>query len=225
MPSTPTSNCAIPRGWSLGEDGWDVGDDLGRQIIDCLLTGTVKNIVTTLPSSGQVLGDTYIMAADAGTHARELAMWVEDRAAAGYWFYLVPKEGWTFFVVAAGRRYRLVAGPLWVLDHDTPRIQVIAAATGSITLDWGNYDEIRLTLTGNVTLTPSGAEDGQGCILKIKQDGVGSRTVNLSSLVRFNSLIPSYAPSPTPAMADKLGLIYDGSDNKYDLVSLTPGMV
>ena len=87
MPSTPTSNCAIPRGWSLGEDGWDVGDDLGRQIIDCLLTGTVKNIVTTLPSSGQVLGDTYIMAADAGTHARKLAMWVEDRAAAGYCRY------------------------------------------------------------------------------------------------------------------------------------------
>lgn len=31
--------------------------------------------------------------------------------------------------------------------------------------------------------------------------------------------------SPTALMADKLGLIYDGSDNKYDLVSLTPGML
>lgn len=94
MPAVLTPNCGIPRGWNVDEGGWDVGDDLGRQIIDCLLLGAVKSQVATLPSSGQAAGDVYLLTAGAATHANEIAMWLLNRAGVGGWVYLVPKAGW-----------------------------------------------------------------------------------------------------------------------------------
>lgn len=94
MPAVLTPNCGIPRGWNVDEGGWDVGDDLGRQIIDCLLLGVVKSQVATLPSSGQAAGDVYLLTAGAATHANEIAMWLLNRAGVGGWVYLVPKAGW-----------------------------------------------------------------------------------------------------------------------------------
>lgn len=226
MPAVLTPNCGIPRGWNVDEGGWDVGDDLGRQIIDCLLLGAVKSQVATLPSSGQAAGDVYLLTAGAAAHANEIAMWLLNRAGVGGWVYLVPKPGLEKVVVDIGQKLIYDAGQAaWIRSIINARVQVITNATGSVALDWSKYDEIRLTLTGNVALTMAGATDGQGCILKLKQDATGGRTVTLPAVVRYNALVPTYDVSPTALMADKLGLIYDGSDNKYDLVSLTPGML
>lgn len=104
------------------------------------------------------------------------------------------------------------------------RIQTLTAGTGAIACDWSLYDEIRIRLVGNVTLTFQGARDGQGCMLKLQQDGTGGRTVTLPNNLRFNKLITEYTPSADPAAIDKAGFMYDASDSRYDFVSIVPGI-
>ncbi|ASK91042.1 hypothetical protein KWH04_01210 [Xanthomonas campestris pv. trichodesmae] len=110
--------------------------------------------------------------------------------------------------IAANRRVQLVT------DTDT----------GLVACDWNAYDEIRVTLTSNTTFTFSGALDGQGCILKIKQDSVGGRTVALPSGVRYNALITTYFVTTIAGKADKVGFVFDGADSRYDIVSIVPGI-
>jgi len=105
------------------------------------------------------------------------------------------------------------------------RIQNIPNTSGGVVnCDWNAFDEIRITLTTNTTLTFSGALDGQGCILKLKQDSVGGRTVALPAIARFNSLITIYTATPTVNRADKVGFVFDGTDTRYDIVSIVPGI-
>ena len=103
------------------------------------------------------------------------------------------------------------------------RVQAVSSASGAVTCDWGYFDEIRLTLTGDVVLTFTGANDGQGCTLKLVQDATGGRTVTLAESVRFNADITAYTPTATAGKGDRLGFIRDGVDNKYDFVSLIKG--
>jgi hypothetical protein len=95
------------------------------------------------------------------------------------------------------------------------RVQTVTNASGAITCNWALYDEIRLETTGTVTLTFSGATDGQGCILTIK----GGHGVNLPASVRYNDSVTFYVPTEGAAAIDKLGFVYDLSDTKYDFVS------
>ena len=105
------------------------------------------------------------------------------------------------------------------------RIQHIANTTsGSVTCDWNSYDEIRVTLTANTTFNFVGALDGQGCVLKIKQDATGGRTVAFGLEVRFNSLISIFNATLAAGKADKLGFVFDGQDDVYDFVSVVPGI-
>lgn len=103
------------------------------------------------------------------------------------------------------------------------RVHTVALVSGSITIDWSLYDEVRLTLVGNVSLTFIGATDGQGCILKITQDGVGGRSVTLPASVRFSDDVSSFTPSSAALKADRIGFIYDSIDAKYDFVSMIKG--
>lgn len=105
------------------------------------------------------------------------------------------------------------------------RVQLVADTdTGSVACDWSAYDEIRITLTANTTLTFAGALDGQGCILKLRQDAVGSRSVSLPANVRTNAIIAAYSPTLVAGKADLVGVRYDGQDSRYDLVSLIQGI-
>lgn len=105
------------------------------------------------------------------------------------------------------------------------RIQVIANTnTGAVTCDWNSYDEIRVTLTANTTFTFSGALDGQGCVLKLRQDATGGRTVAFGANVRYNALISIFNATATAGLADKVGFVYDGTDSYYDFVSVIPGI-
>lgn len=104
------------------------------------------------------------------------------------------------------------------------RIQTVNSAAGAVICDWAVYDEIRLRLTGDVTLTFQGAVDGQGCLLKLQQDSAGGHLVTLPAGVRFNALLNSFVATSAPGLADKVGFIYDSGDSKYDLVSLVPGI-
>lgn len=96
--------------------------------------------------------------------------------------------------------------------------------SGSLVCDWAAYDEIRITLTTHTTLQFDGAIDGQGCILKLKQDAAGGWAVSLPAQVRFNSLIDSYNNTRDPGRADKIGFVHDAGDARYDFVSIVPGI-
>lgn len=96
------------------------------------------------------------------------------------------------------------------------RIQTISGASGAVACDWSLYDEIRITSTAAITLSFSGALDGQGCILTL----IGGNSVTLPAGVRYNSLISSFIPTAGALARDKLGFSYDNADAKYDLVSV-----
>lgn len=95
-----------------------------------------------------------------------------------------------------------------------------SVATNPYTIDVSQYDEFQLTLTGNVTLAFSNPLPGDHFILKIRQDGVGSRTLTLPASTRFNSGISSYTPTATANALDRLGFFYDGIDAKFDLLAV-----
>ena len=108
-------------------------------------------------------------------------------------------------------------------SNSARRIQTITAASGAIICNWANYDEIRMRLVGDVTLTFQGAVDGQGCLLKFTQDATGGRNVTLPGTIRYNALVQSYTTTPTPGLSDKIGFIYDTGDSVYDFVTFVPG--
>lgn len=96
--------------------------------------------------------------------------------------------------------------------------------SGSVACDWGAYDEIRVTLTTDTVFSFAGAIDGQGCVLKLRQDGTGGHSVTLPPGVRYNTVIPNYVNTQTPGRIDRVGFVYDGGDGAYDLVALVPGI-
>lgn len=116
------------------------------------------------------------------------------------------------------------AGPAGIPSQR--RVQIVTDTnSGSVNCDWSAWDEIRITLTANTTLNMSGALDAQGCILKLKQDATGGRSVSFGGTnVRFNQLITVYSATPTAGKSDRVGFIFDGTDSKYDLVSVVPGI-
>jgi hypothetical protein len=101
-----------------------------------------------------------------------------------------------------------------------PRIYVDTNASGSYTIDTSMYDEFQLTMTGNVTLSFSNPLPGDSFIVKLRQDGVGGRTVTLPASVRYNAGISSYAVTSTANALDRIGFFYDGVDAKFDLLAM-----
>lgn len=97
------------------------------------------------------------------------------------------------------------------------------AYSANLTIDWAVADVIRITLTGNITITNSGAVDGQKCILELLQDGTGSRTVAFTSETRFGASVVSFTPTVTANKTDRLGFIYSGAATKYDVLAVSRG--
>lgn len=91
------------------------------------------------------------------------------------------------------------------------------------TIDWSVGNVARITLTGNIVITNSGAYDGQKLLLELKQDATGSRTVSFTSETRFGTDITGITLTTTANKSDKIGLIYNATDGKYDVVGLAKG--
>jgi hypothetical protein len=91
------------------------------------------------------------------------------------------------------------------------------------TINWASGNIARITLTGNIAITNSGAYDGQKLLLELKQDGVGGRTVSFTSETRFGTDITSITLSSTANKIDKIGLIYNATDLKYDVIAFVKG--
>lgn len=107
-------------------------------------------------------------------------------------------------------------------DFNNRRVQSVTAS-GTVTCNWGAFDEIRLTLTGNTTLSFQPGNDGQGCTLKIKQNSTGNFTLTLPGSVRFNADVVAYTNTKAADKADRVGFIYDAGDSRYDFVSVIKG--
>ena len=103
-----------------------------------------------------------------------------------------------------------------------PRVQVTTATT-TFTADWSLYDVIEVTISGNCVFTFSGAVSGQKCMLKVKQDGTGSRTVTLPASVRYGTDLTSFTATTTASKKDYVGFIYDSADSKYDILATRKG--
>ena len=91
------------------------------------------------------------------------------------------------------------------------------------TIDWSQGNVARITLTGNIAITNSGAYDGQKLLLELKQDGVGGRTISFTSETRFGTDITGITLSTGANKIDKIGLIYNATDLKYDVVAFVKG--
>lgn len=117
---------------------------------------------------------------------------------------------------------------IWVYSDGTnilplPKETVRALAyNATLTADFSRADTVKVTLGGDSTITLSGAADKQKCILELKQDDTGSRTVTLVNH-RFGSDITEIELSTGAGLTDKIGFIYDANSGYYDIVGLLRG--
>jgi hypothetical protein len=93
----------------------------------------------------------------------------------------------------------------------------------TVAINWTDLDVARLTLAGATTLSFSGAQDGQRCLLEVTQDGVGGRTVTLPASVKLSDTIPNVQLSTGAGKRDRLGFLYNAATNTYDLIALAIG--
>lgn len=94
----------------------------------------------------------------------------------------------------------------------------------TLTLDCSTADTFNVgALTGNITLSFSGAVDGQKILVRLTQDATGGRTVAFGSMVAFGSDIPSITLSTAASKLDVIGLVYSSATSKYNVVSYAKG--
>lgn len=101
----------------------------------------------------------------------------------------------------------------------------LAIADGAtLNIDASLTNTFHVTIAGNRTLgTPTNPRSGQKIVIRIKQDGVGSRTITPSAIWRFGTDISSITLSTTPNKADYIGAIYNLADDRWDIISFSRG--
>ncbi len=128
--------------------------------------------------------------------------------------------------VVAGGSFRAEVksnGTTWILSTITRSdTNLTDAATIALNANLGHVFEV--TLGGNRTLgNPTGGYDGQGITIRVRQDATGGRTLSFGTNYRFGTDIPSITLSTGANKVDYIGLRYDASATKWDVVSFSPG--
>lgn len=96
------------------------------------------------------------------------------------------------------------------------------AATIAVNAALGN--QFTVTLAGNRTLgNPSNSTAGQMILIAIRQDGTGSRTLTLDTNYRLGTDIPTITLSTAINKVDYLGVRYNGTDSKWDVIAFVKG--
>lgn len=99
---------------------------------------------------------------------------------------------------------------------------LVDAATIAVDASLGN--RFTVTLTGNRTLgNPTNPVDGQMIMFVIRQDGTGNRTIALDTAYRLGTDISSVTLSTGANKTDYLGVYYNGTDSKWDVIAFTKG--
>jgi hypothetical protein len=108
--------------------------------------------------------------------------------------------------------------------NDPDKIVQTLTDADAVTIDWSKGSTAEITLDRATTaFTFSGGYNGQRCVLIIKQYA-GPGAVTFGAEVRAGTDLAS--PPTLTATTDKkdyLGYIYNGTDTKYDFVSVTQG--
>lgn len=100
---------------------------------------------------------------------------------------------------------------------NTP-VALTDAATIAVNAALGN--DFTVTLGGNRTLgNPTNPSNGQKILFAIRQDGTGSRTLTLDSDYRLGTDISAVVLSTAINKTDYLGVRYNGTDSKWDVLA------
>jgi len=96
------------------------------------------------------------------------------------------------------------------------------AATIVVDASLGN--DFTVTLGGNRILgNPSNPVNGQRILFAIRQDATGSRTISLDTAYRLGTDITAVTLSTAANKTDYLGVRYNGTDAKWDVIAFVRG--
>ena len=133
-------------------------------------------------------------------------------------------------MVLAGPASGAAAAPGWraLTQADVPRAPTVQALTdpgsGAIATDASLGNHVRVTLTGNRTLSnPTNPTDGQRMVWELVQDGTGSRTITLDTKFALGTDISSITLTTTASKRDFLGAIYNATADKWYVVAFAKG--
>lgn len=92
-----------------------------------------------------------------------------------------------------------------------------------MSLDCSAAETFDITLTGNTTLSLTGATDGLRIIVRVAQDATGGRTMAFGAMVAFSADVPSVTLSTGANKVDLIGFIYHAATNRYLVTSINRG--
>lgn len=191
-------------------------------VLHCFRNGAED--YTNTPPGAPSNGDVYLIGAsptgDWTGKAQQVAIYI-----ASAWHYLdTPQEGWKIWLKDENL-YRRYDGSTWVLD-DPDKVYQTVASSDTPTVNWSLGSTAYCLLDrATTTFSFSGAYDGQRCVLILEQDGTGGRAAAFGAEVRGGTDTP-VPPTLTAGAGetDYLGFIRNGTDSKYDHVSLAKGL-
>jgi hypothetical protein len=100
----------------------------------------------------------------------------------------------------------------------------VLADAATIAVDASLGNDFTVTLGGNRTLgNPTNSTNGQKLLFAIRQDATGSRTLALGSDYRFGTDITSITLSTAAGKTDYLGVRYNATDSKWDVLMFLKG--
>jgi hypothetical protein len=102
----------------------------------------------------------------------------------------------------------------------------VVALTDDVTIatDAALGNTFTVTLTDNRTLgAPTNPVDGQRCVWRIRQDGVGSRTLALDPVFRLGIDVAAVTLTAAADKTDYLTAIYNAADATWDVISFVRG--
>ena len=131
----------------------------------------------------------------------------------------------TGIALAAGERallYCNAANVVRAVQKIAERITAITYAA-TMSVDFSTTDIADITLTGNPTINATGGTDGQPFIIRLRQDGTGSRTVTWGTMFRFSTTTPAPTLSTAINKLDYVAFRYNLTDAKYDCAVVNIG--
>lgn len=98
------------------------------------------------------------------------------------------------------------------------------ASGGSVTPDAFRYNQLLIQMpSGNITINaPSNSVQGAELLVRIRQDGTGSRTVTWNSAYRFSTSFPNTL-STGAYKTDYFRFVYNSVASKWDCISAAKG--
>lgn len=108
------------------------------------------------------------------------------------------------------------------LRPDKPSVLAVPVSASPV-CDFARADVVRLTLAADSTVTLTGAQDSQKCLLEVSQDSTGGWELSFGPEVNLGGDIAGISLSTAANARDRLGFIYNAASSSYDLVAVMRG--